>query len=32
MTLEARYRQALSFGSQVNDPRSSISWAQLANN
>src|SRR5579862_2353930 len=29
MTLEARYRQALSFGSQVNDPRSSISWAQL---
>src|SRR5260370_5732727 len=31
MPLEARYRQALSFRSQVNDTRSSISWARLAN-
>src|SRR5437879_4375303 len=32
MPLEARCRQALSFRSQVNDARSSISWARLANN
>src|SRR6201998_2305740 len=32
MPLEARSRQALSFRSQVNHARSSISWARLANN
>src|SRR5580658_6046680 len=32
MPIEARYRQAPSLRSQVNDTRSSISWARLANN
>ena len=32
MPLEARYRQALSLLSQVNNSLSSIRWALLANN